>query len=133
MRLTVEQHIVLDAVDGDFLLTHIQLTTRISVDLEDGLCRESKSFFERCSTLQPDAPLPIHAPPLGLTVECQLHLGGFLGSNIKGKGILADCHPEEIWIIGVLQLLIPHRRQKPRFDCCGLGWQAVEEKGFVFD
>ena len=110
MRLTVEQHVVLDAVDGDLLLTHIQLTTRISVDLENGLCRESKRIFERCSTLQPDAPLPIHAPPLGLTVKCQLHFGGFLGSDIKFQGILADRHPEKIRIVGILQFLIPDWR-----------------------
>lgn len=42
VRLTVEQHVVLNTVDGDLLLTHIQLTARISVDLEDRLRRKCK-------------------------------------------------------------------------------------------
>lgn len=45
VRFTVEQHVVLDAVDGDLLLTHIQFAARISVDLEDGLCRKSKGIL----------------------------------------------------------------------------------------
>lgn len=69
MRFTVEQHIVRDAVNGDLLFAHIQLTAAVSIDLEDGLCRESKGIFERCSAFQPNASLPLYTPPLGLAVK----------------------------------------------------------------
>ena len=66
-------------------------------------------------------------------MEGQFHGRAFPALAFKRHCILAHRQPEEIWVVGVMEHLVTHRRQQPALHRRRSRSQPIKEKGIIAD
>ena len=107
--LAVQIYIPVILKDLDHLIPDIHVVYTAAIDSDDGFGMKFVRIPERSFFHKYQLSLPIHTPPLGLAVKYQLHGRPFTTFRLKGNGLLADAHAEEIWVIGIMEYLMLFR------------------------